>query len=129
MGSMATDPSVKQLGIKVGAVKRTLKEYELYLKEDVDQRAKIAQMKSDRVDEADIKKQLEVLNDTLTVIPDTRQRLQKYATELRELVSTDFTVVEAAVVAAGDAANGTPPNGDKAFEHVRDARIYLGKAE
>mmetsp|Transcript_25784 Transcript_25784/g.47138 ORF Transcript_25784/g.47138 Transcript_25784/m.47138 type:complete len:150 (+) Transcript_25784:66-515(+) len=121
---MAADPNLKQLGIKVGTVKRTLKEYELYLKEEVEQRAKVARMKADKIDEADIKKQLEVLNDTLTVIPDTRQRMQKYASELRELVSTHYATVEAAVIAAADAP---PPDGDKAFEHVRDARLYLGK--
>eukprot|EP00971_Amphidinium_carterae_P215873 4285033-Amphidinium_carterae.1 len=91
---MATDPNLKQLGIKVGTVKRTLKEYEMYLKEDSDQRAKIEQMKANKADESDIKQQLEVLNDTLTVLPDTRQRLQKYVGELREFIDTHYTTVE-----------------------------------
>mmetsp|Transcript_56882 Transcript_56882/g.135356 ORF Transcript_56882/g.135356 Transcript_56882/m.135356 type:complete len:155 (-) Transcript_56882:76-540(-) len=125
---MATDPNLKQLGIKVGTVKRTLKEYEMYLQEEVDQRAKIAQMRTDKKDEADIKKQMEVLNDTLTVIPDTRQRLQKYSSELRDFIAEHYVTVEAAVIAAGDAAS-TAPEGDKAFEHVRDGRGYLEKAE
>mmetsp|Transcript_43227 Transcript_43227/g.78661 ORF Transcript_43227/g.78661 Transcript_43227/m.78661 type:complete len:152 (-) Transcript_43227:16-471(-) len=123
---MATDPNLKQLGIKVGTVKRTLKEYEMYLKEDTDQRAKIEQMRANKVDESDVKQQLEVLNDTLTVLPDTRQRLQKFVGELREFINTHYITVEAAVIAAGDAAS--PPEGDKAFEHVRDARTYLQQA-
>eukprot|EP00434_Breviolum_minutum_P008807 symbB.v1.2.007766.t1/scaffold480.1/size253386/28 len=50
------------------------------------QRSKIEAMKAEGKEEADIKKQMEVLNDTLTVIPDSRQRLQKYAVELRDFL-------------------------------------------
>mmetsp|Transcript_37556 Transcript_37556/g.70013 ORF Transcript_37556/g.70013 Transcript_37556/m.70013 type:complete len:142 (+) Transcript_37556:59-484(+) len=84
---MPLDPALKQLQIKVGAVKRTKKEYEAYVKEEGAQRSKIDGMRSAGQDEADIKKQMEVLNDTLTVIPDTRHRLQKYATELRDYLA------------------------------------------
>mmetsp|Transcript_108555 Transcript_108555/g.212712 ORF Transcript_108555/g.212712 Transcript_108555/m.212712 type:complete len:144 (+) Transcript_108555:53-484(+) len=87
---MPVDTDHKQLQIKVGTVKRTKKEYEAYLKEDVVQRAKVEKMKAEGAEEGDIKKQLEVLNDTLTVIPDTRQRLQKYARELAEFMARCF---------------------------------------
>jgi len=51
------DPDKKQLQIKVGTVKRTKKEYEAYLKEEVKQREKIEEMKASGVDEADVKQQ------------------------------------------------------------------------
>merc|ERR1711957_242363 len=44
----------------------------------------------DGVDEYDIKKQVEVLNDTLTVIPDTRARLHKYAQDLNEFLELNY---------------------------------------
>eukprot|EP00490_Sorites_sp_Unknown_P028486 CAMPEP_0114643828 /NCGR_PEP_ID=MMETSP0191-20121206/3620_1 /TAXON_ID=126664 /ORGANISM="Sorites sp." /LENGTH=135 /DNA_ID=CAMNT_0001856205 /DNA_START=24 /DNA_END=431 /DNA_ORIENTATION=- len=80
---MPLDPSLKQLQIKVGTVKRTKKEYS----EEGVQRSKIETMKAEGKEEADVKKQMEVLNDTLTVIPDSRQRLQKYAVELRDFLA------------------------------------------
>ncbi|CAK9071637.1 unnamed protein product [Durusdinium trenchii] len=86
---MPLDASLKQLQIKVGTVKRTKKEYESYVAEEGVQRAKIEGMKVEGKEEADIKKQMEVLNDTLTVIPDSRQRLQKYAVELRDFLASD----------------------------------------
>ncbi|CAJ1443691.1 unnamed protein product [Effrenium voratum] len=53
-------------------------------------------MKAEGREEADIKKQMEVLNDTLTVIPDSRHRLQKYATELRDFLESDHQDVSLA---------------------------------
>ncbi|CAE7174382.1 Tbca [Symbiodinium pilosum] len=84
---MPLDPALKQLQIKVGAAKRTKKEYEAYVKEEGTQRSKIDAMRTTGEEEADIKKQMEVLNDTLTVLPDARHRLQKYATELRDFLA------------------------------------------
>mmetsp|Transcript_77778 Transcript_77778/g.175862 ORF Transcript_77778/g.175862 Transcript_77778/m.175862 type:complete len:161 (+) Transcript_77778:81-563(+) len=116
---MPVDPEVKQLGIKVGPVRRTKKEYEMYLKEETKQKAKIEKMKADGVEEADVKKQIEVLNDTLTVIPDTRQRLQKYCSELREFLSVNFQDVEALQPGSG----GPPSEEDKAPAGGPDAQV------
>mmetsp|Transcript_68345 Transcript_68345/g.222257 ORF Transcript_68345/g.222257 Transcript_68345/m.222257 type:complete len:138 (+) Transcript_68345:89-502(+) len=80
----------KELKIKVGSVKRTKSEFEAYVKEEVAQRSKIDKMKADGAEEADVKKQMEVLNDTLTVLPDTRQRLAKYAQELSRFMDNYF---------------------------------------
>mmetsp|Transcript_1776 Transcript_1776/g.5030 ORF Transcript_1776/g.5030 Transcript_1776/m.5030 type:complete len:148 (-) Transcript_1776:134-577(-) len=87
---IASEPIHKALTIKVGTVKRTKREYEGYLQEEADQRKKIENMKEKAMDEYDIKKQVEVLNDTLTVIPDTRQRLLKYSQELHEFLGKNF---------------------------------------
>jgi len=74
---------IKKLRIKSGSVKRTKKEYENYLKEEVEQREKIAKMREDERDASDIKQQTAVLNDTLTVIPDARERLGKFSDDLQ----------------------------------------------
>ncbi|OLP79414.1 hypothetical protein AK812_SmicGene40301 [Symbiodinium microadriaticum] len=69
------------------------------------QRAKIEAMKAGSEDEADIKKQIEVLNDTLTVLPDARHRLQKqswYATELRDHLAEGHQDVDVAVRSEGE---------------------------
>lgn len=84
------DPNLKQLRIKCGTVKRTMKEYQSYRKEEVDQKAKIDKMKAEGADEHDVKQQLEVLNDTLTVLPDTLSRLQKYHEELSAFLEETF---------------------------------------
>mmetsp|Transcript_40622 Transcript_40622/g.81855 ORF Transcript_40622/g.81855 Transcript_40622/m.81855 type:complete len:147 (-) Transcript_40622:177-617(-) len=124
---MPPSPDLKQLGIKVGTVKRTKKEYEMYIKEEVAQRAKIEKMKTAGDDEADVKKQIEVLNDTLTVIPDTRQRLQKYCQELREFLEDRFKDIEGAAgsgeLAAEDEARPLVLEGRQL---LRDASDILG---
>merc|ERR1712008_429276 len=80
--------------------------------EETKQRAKIEAMKKDGLDEADVKKQIEVLNDTLTVIPDTRQRLQNFCQELRNLLEEESN-----------------PLVSEARQLLRDAGIIFGTAE
>jgi len=74
---------IKKLRIKSGAVKRTKKEYENYLKEETQQRDKIEKMRAEERDASDIKQQTAVLNDTLQVIPDARDRLGKFVNDLQ----------------------------------------------
>jgi len=77
---------IKQLRIKSGAVKRTKNEYEYYQKEEAQQRQKVEQMRAESKDPSDIKQQAEVLNETLTVLPDARSRLEKFANELQQFL-------------------------------------------
>merc|ERR1719498_527988 len=93
---------VKQLEIKSNCEKRTTKEYEAYLKEETQQRDKISKMKTDGAEEAAVKKQMEVLNDTLTVLPDTRTRLLKYARELNEFLEINYKDVGPAPAGSGE---------------------------
>merc|ERR1740115_306221 len=99
----------------------------MYLKEEGVNRAKIEKMKAEGKDEHDVKKQIEVLNDTLTVIPDTRQRLQKYATELRSFLDEFFRDFSPEVV---DAAPGEEPDANliKVRDLVLEGRQHLGDA-
>ena len=77
----------KQLRIKLGSVKRMKKEYDYYLKEEIQHRDKIAKMESENADHHDIKQVQECLNETLTVLPDTRARLEKYLLEFVKLMT------------------------------------------
>ena len=82
--SSQPDPDVtKQLRIRVGVVTRTQKELAAYHKELLDQRDKVARMRSAAGCEYDIKKQVEVQGETEVMIPDTMRRLAKGFEELR----------------------------------------------
>eukprot|EP00747_Dinoflagellata_sp_TGD_P192109 gnl/TRDRNA2_/TRDRNA2_56467_c0_seq1.p1 gnl/TRDRNA2_/TRDRNA2_56467_c0~~gnl/TRDRNA2_/TRDRNA2_56467_c0_seq1.p1 ORF type:complete len:196 (+),score=38.09 gnl/TRDRNA2_/TRDRNA2_56467_c0_seq1:76-588(+) len=147
-----SEANSRQLGIKVGSLRRTKREYEMYLAEEVAQRKKIDGMKADEaIDAADVKKQIEVLNDTLTVIPDTAARLLKYATYLRRFLDENYKDVsaspephaqvapDAAVEEVGDspnaaAAHSTAARSDAALiaegrALLRDTARALGTTE
>merc|ERR1711920_139682 len=90
------------------------------------QRKKVAQMKQDGADEADVKKQTEVLNDTLTVIPDTRQRLQKYCNELREFLSEHYQDFEATQAGSGEPSTEETAVDTQVRDLVLEGRQLLG---
>merc|ERR1719498_1923439 len=121
---------VKQLEIKSNCEKRTTKEYEAYLKEETQQRDKIAKMKADGEDEAAVKKQMEVLNDTLTVLPDTRTRLQKYARELNDFIEEHYKDIGPAPATSGEEQSADTPEDPqaKARKLVLTARSLLVEA-
>ena len=65
---------------------RTHKEYLSYQKEAEKEKAKVQKMEEDKKDEADIKHQKQVLEETLAMIPDTKTRLEKVVADLTELI-------------------------------------------
>ena len=78
--------AVRQLRIKTGVVKRLAKDHVYYQKEAEKQRERIAKMEADGVDPYDVKKQVEVLEDTLNMLPDTKKRLEQAYNELKALM-------------------------------------------
>eukprot|EP00736_Rhodelphis_marinus_P005520 Rmarinus@m.28292 len=78
--------STRDLKIKTGKVSRTRKEYLSYQQEKAKQESRIEQMKKDGKGEHEIRKQEEVLQETVVMLPDTRMRLSQYMEEL-----VDFT--------------------------------------
>lgn len=80
---------MRKLKIKSGSVKRLTKEYAYYIKEETQQRAKVEKMREDGKEESDIKQQVDVLNETLTVLPDARNRLATFAKELQQFLDND----------------------------------------
>ncbi|KAJ2766796.1 hypothetical protein IWQ57_004217, partial [Coemansia nantahalensis] len=78
------------LKIKTGAVKRLIREHELDLHDVEKQRTRIAELRAkEGVDGADIRKQNEVLEEALQMIPFTEGRLKKAAEELNGIVQAE----------------------------------------
>eukprot|EP01135_Chromosphaera_perkinsii_P005488 Nk52_evm37s352 gene=Nk52_evmTU37s352 len=80
------DEVQRTLKIKTGVVKRLAKELTMYGKEADNQRARIEKMRTEGKDEYDIKKQHEVLQETLDMLPDVKKRLDAAEVELRKIV-------------------------------------------
>ncbi|XP_060072114.1 tubulin-specific chaperone A-like [Ylistrum balloti] len=71
------DPTMKQLKIQTGVVKRITKERYAYEKEAEMIEKKVEKMKAEGKDEYDIRKQEEVLEESRSMMPDTKRRLKK----------------------------------------------------
>jgi tubulin-specific chaperone A len=66
-----------QLEIKTKALGRLVKEEGLYQKEVKEQEQVVEKLKAVNGDEYDIKKQIEVLNDTKQMVPEIRQKIKQ----------------------------------------------------
>lgn len=79
---MAPEP----LEIKQNVVKRLTKELSVYKLEAEQQKARIDKMVSNGADSYDIKKQYEVLDECLAMIPDTEKRLKNAEKDLEQFM-------------------------------------------
>ncbi|TRY61588.1 hypothetical protein TCAL_02140 [Tigriopus californicus] len=84
------DPRVKSLKIKTGVVKRCGKEKLSYRQEADQQKDKVEQMKKEGRDDAEVKKMIEVMQESLMMIPDCHRRLEKAYAELQALVQGEM---------------------------------------
>ncbi|XP_012266222.1 tubulin-specific chaperone A [Athalia rosae] len=96
-----SDPRIRTLKIKTGVVKRLAKEKITYEKEAAQQRDRIQKLKDQGKDEYDIRKQEEVLQESLMMVPDCQRRLVKAFEELKKILESeqDLKEVEAYVEA------------------------------
>lgn len=78
----------KFLASRTGVVERCLKELQYYLKEEASHRETIDQLKAEDASTEIIKKQLEALNDTVSVIPECYSRLETFYRELADFLAT-----------------------------------------
>ncbi|KAJ3369366.1 hypothetical protein AMAG_14590 [Allomyces macrogynus ATCC 38327] len=78
--------AIRDLKIKTGVVKRVHKETFMYQKEAEQQQARIQKLIDSGADEHDVRKQKEVLQETLVMIPDTQRRLAAAFHELEGAV-------------------------------------------
>ncbi|KAF7385173.1 tubulin-specific chaperone A [Vespula maculifrons] len=90
-----SDPRIRTLKIKTGVVKRLAKEKVTYEKEAAQQRQRIQQLKEQDKDGYDIKKQEEVLQESLMMVPDCQRRLVKAFEELKGILETEQDLKEA----------------------------------
>ncbi|PLW08837.1 hypothetical protein PCANC_00230 [Puccinia coronata f. sp. avenae] len=78
----------RPLKIKTGVVERLIKEEDSYRKEYDNQLKRIDKVQKDTPeDDWNIRKQKEVLDETVKMIPDVKQRLSRAVEELKDLVS------------------------------------------
>ncbi|KAJ2256668.1 hypothetical protein GGI13_001118 [Coemansia sp. RSA 455] len=85
-----------QLKIKTGAVKRLVKEREIYVKEIADQHERVEEYRQRAVNEtdtnkrktydADLRKQNEVLEETVQMVPHMERRIRDAMQDLENLV-------------------------------------------
>lgn len=68
------DPRLRQLTIKTGVVKRLTKEKSVYEKEVLTERKRFDKFKAEGADDHVLKKQEEVIQECLMMIPDTKRR-------------------------------------------------------
>lgn len=107
------DPRLKTIKIKTGVVKRVTKEKIVYERELEEQKEKIEKLKQAGKDEYDIKKQEEVLQECLMMIPECKRRLAKAVEDLQKILDNELELKEteeytAAVTALGDAQDHLP---------------------
>ncbi|XP_055696607.1 tubulin-specific chaperone A-like [Lutzomyia longipalpis] len=88
------DPRVRQLKIKTGVVKRLAKEKISYEKEADQQKNRIEKFKDEGKDEHVIRKEEEVLQECLMIIPDSQRRLKKAFEELNEFLRAEEDLKE-----------------------------------
>ncbi|GES82034.1 tubulin-specific chaperone A [Rhizophagus clarus] len=82
----ATQPTLRDLKIKTGTVKRLFNDEKSYRKEGESQQKRIDKLISEGADEHDISKQKEVLQESLNMIPDCHNRLMEAQKQLQKLL-------------------------------------------
>ncbi|CAM0140150.1 hypothetical protein VKS41_005826 [Umbelopsis sp. WA50703] len=79
--------SLRDLKIKTNVVKRYMKELKSYDVELVNQQERISKLIKSGADDADVRKQKEVLEESVQMIPEVKRRLATAYQELRTLIT------------------------------------------
>ncbi|XP_048733967.1 tubulin-specific chaperone A-like isoform X2 [Ostrea edulis] len=95
------DPRIKQIKIKTGVVKRLTKEKVSYEEEALKTEEKVEKMKSENKDEYEIKKMIEVLQESKMMVPDTLKRLKAGYADLENLLTKEEDLSETEEYKAG----------------------------
>lgn len=88
------DPRIRTIKIKTGVVKRIAKEKTTYEREAEQQKIRIQKLKDQGKDEYDIRKQEEVLNESLMMVPDCQRRLVVAYDELNNILESELDLKE-----------------------------------
>lgn len=86
------------LQIKVNALKRLIKEEKLSKQEVAEQEQHINQMKANNADEYELKKQIQVLEESQRMVPEVTEKVAEYRQALKEFLDSykgDEDVTEA----------------------------------
>lgn len=88
------DTRLKQIKIKTGIVKRIAKEKVCYEKEANEQRVRVQKLKDEGKEEYYVKKQEEVLQESLMMVPECQRRLIKAFDELQKILKDEKDLEE-----------------------------------
>lgn len=88
------DPRIKTLKIKTGVVKRLTKEKLVYEKEAEQQKLRVEKLKEAGKDDYDIRKQEEVLQESLMMVPDCQRRLNTAYEDLKKVIDEELDLTE-----------------------------------
>lgn len=88
------DPRIRTIKIKTGVVKRLAKEKTVYEREAEQQKTRIQKYKDEGKDEYDIRKQEEVLNESLMMVPDCQRRLAVAYEDLNKILENELDLKE-----------------------------------
>ncbi|XP_070498273.1 tubulin-specific chaperone A [Chironomus tepperi] len=88
------DPRVRQIFIKSGVVKRYAKEKISYEKEAEKEKQRLEKFRNENRDEHDIKKQEEVIQENLMMVPDCQRKLRAAYDELSEMLKNEKDLEE-----------------------------------
>lgn len=73
-----------QLQIKTNALKRLLKEESLYQQEVTEQEKFVSQMQANNTDEYELKKQVQVLDESKRMVPEVSQKIKEHKELLKK---------------------------------------------
>lgn len=90
---METD-NKRQLKIKSGIVKRITREHDSYLKEIQREKDRLEKLRDDSAEDHIIRKQEEVIQESIQMIPNTKKRLQDALEELNNFMKDNDTQQE-----------------------------------
>lgn len=88
------DPRIRTIKIKTGVVKRLAKEKTVYEREAEQQKNRIQKLKNEGKDEYEIRKQEEVLTESLMMVPDCQRRLAVAYEELNKILESEQDLKE-----------------------------------
>ncbi|KIY46293.1 tubulin binding cofactor A [Fistulina hepatica ATCC 64428] len=77
----------RQLKIKSGAALRLVKEYQLYKREEVDQKAKVDKMVAENADGWDVRAATRILEESQKMITNSASRYEAAIGDLKDLVA------------------------------------------
>lgn len=83
---MLSDAEVKDLKIKAGILKRTLKDIGYYVKEEATERQRLEKKRESGASENDMAQQQRVIDETLMMIRDSQKRLYDQVHMLQKLL-------------------------------------------
>lgn len=74
--------------IKVNALKRLIKEETLYKQEVTEQESYVNQMRANKVDEYELKKQIEVLEESQRMVPEVTKKIAQHKEALSQFLES-----------------------------------------